>query len=212
MLTIAPAKEEGILEEIGPGIHHWTAKHPKIGIEVSSYYVEPSRSLLDPLLPAEGVEWFRGRPAPERIILTNRHHYRHSDELRSEFGCAVLCSEPGLHEFEDGPEVDGFEFGDELVEGVTAHEVGAICPDETALHIELGDGFLAIADGLINHGQVGFVPDNLMGDEPEEVKRGLRDSYGRLLDLEFDGVLFAHGEPIASGGKEALREFLGQDH
>jgi hypothetical protein len=197
------------LEEIAPGIHHWTAKHPKIGIEVSSHYVEPARTLLDPLLPAEGIEWFRSRPTPERIVLTNRHHYRHSDEIRAELGCPVLCNEHGLHEFEGGPEVEGFAFGDQLADGVTAHEVGAICPDETALHIEAGDGFLAIADGLINHGQVGFVPDNLLGDDPEEVKRGLRDSYARLLDLEFDGVLFAHGDPIPSGGKAAIREFVG---
>jgi hypothetical protein len=198
------------LEEIGPGIHHWTAKHPKIGIEVSSYYLEPSRCLLDPLLPAEGIEWFRSRPAPQRIILTNRHHYRHSGELREEFGCPVLCNENGLHEFEGGREVEGFAFGDELAEGVGAHEVGAICPDETALHVQAGEGFLAIADGLINYGQVGFVPDNLLGDDPEEVKRGLRDSYRRLLDLEFDGVLFAHGDPLVGGGKGALRQFVGQ--
>ena len=199
------------MEEIGPSIHHWTAKHPKIGIEVSSYYVEPSRTLLDPLLPAEGTEWFRSRATPERIVLTNRHHYRDSDDFRSEFGCVVLCSEQGLHEFEGGPEVQGFAFGDVLAEGITVHEVGAICPDEAALHIELGDGFLAIADGIVNYDVLRFVPDNLLGDDPEEVKRGLRESYSLLLDLDFDGVLFAHGRPIASGGKEALREFLGQD-
>jgi hypothetical protein len=196
------------LEEIGPGIHHWKAKHPKIGIEVSSYYLEPSRTLLDPLLPAEGIEWFRSRPEPRRIILTNRHHYRHSDELREEFGCAVLCSEKGLHEFEGGPEVEGFAFGDQLTDGVTAHEVGAICPDETALHLEVADGFLAIADGLVNYGGVGFVPDNLLGDDPEGVKRGLCEAYSRLLALDFDGLLFAHGDPIPSGGRQTLREFL----
>jgi len=197
------------LEEIGPGIHHWTAKHPKIGIEVSSYYVEPSRTLLDPLLPAEGIEWFRERPAPQRIILTNRHHYRHSGEVQAEFGCPVLCNENGLHEFDSGPEVEGFAFGDELAEGVTAHEVGAICPEETAVHVQVGVGYLAIADGLINYGGVGFVPDGLLGDDPEEIKRGLRESYRRLLDVEFDGVLFAHGDPIPRGGKGALREFVG---
>ena len=47
-----------------------------------------------------------------------------------------------------------------------------------------------------------------VGMSVTEVKRGLRDSYRRLLDLEFDGVLFAHGDPIPSGGKEAIREFV----
>jgi hypothetical protein len=36
---------------------------------------------------------------------------------------------------------------------------------------------------------------------------GLRDSYRRLLELEFEHLLLAHGEPLASGGRDALREF-----
>ena len=196
------------MNEIGPGIHHWTAVHPRIQIEVSSYYVEPAATLVDPLLPPEGIEWFRSRRAPERIVLTNRHHYRHSDRFQAEFGCPVLASEPGLHEFEDGREVEGFAFGDELAEGITAHEVGAICPDETALHIELGDGFLAVADGVVNYDGLRFVPDDLLGDDPEAVKEGLRESYRRLLSLDFDGLMCAHGDPLPSGGKEALREVV----
>jgi hypothetical protein len=197
------------LKEIGPGIHHWKAVHPKIQIEVSSYYVEPAATLLDPLLPAEGIEWFRGRRAPERIVLTNRHHYRHSDRFQAEFGCPVLCNENGLHEFEGGPDVDGFGFGETLADGINALEVGAICPEETALHIELGDGFLAIADGVMNYDELRFVPDNLLGDDPEGVKQGLRESYRGLLDRDFDGLMFAHGDPVVRGGKEALREFVG---
>jgi hypothetical protein len=198
------------MNEIGPGIHHWKAVHPRIQIEVSSYYVEPSATLVDPLLPPEGIEWFRSHATPERIVLTNRHHYRHSDELRAELACPVLCSEAGLHEFEGGPEVEGFAFGEVLADGVTAHEVGAICPDESALLIEVGDGFLAIADGVVNYDELRFVPDNLLGDDPEGVKEGLRESYRRLLDLDFDNLLFAHGDPIVGGGKQALREFVAQ--
>jgi hypothetical protein len=197
------------MKEIGPGVHHWKAMHPNIRTRVSSYYVEPVATLVDPLLPEEGIEWFRARRAPERIVLTNRHHYRHSDRFQAEFGCTVMASEPGLHEFDDGREVEGFAFGDRLADGITAHEVGAICPDETALHIEVGGGFLSIADGLINYDGLGFVPDNLIGDDPEAVKEGLRESYRRLLSLDFDGLMCAHGDPMPSGGKEALREFVG---
>ena len=121
----------------------------------------------------------------------------------------VLASEPGLHEFADGREVEGFAFGDQLAEGITAHEVDAICPDETALHIEVGDGFLSVADGLINYDGLGFVSDGLIGDDPEAVKDGLRTSYRRLLSLDFDGVMCAHGDPMSSGAKKALREFVG---
>jgi len=196
------------MKEIGPGIHHWTAVHPRIQTEVSSYYVEPAATLVDPLLPPEGIEWFGSRRAPERIVLTNRHHYRHSDRFQAEFGCPVLASEPGLHEFGGDRPVEGFAFGDQLAEGITALEVGSICPDESALHIELGDGFLAVADGVVNYDGLRFVPDNLIGDDPETVKEGLRAAYRRLCELEFDGIMCAHGAPIPSCGRDSLLAFV----
>ena len=56
---------------------------------------------------------------------------------------------------------------------------------------------------------LGFVSDGLIGDDPEAVKDGLRTSYRRLLSLDFDGVMCAHGDPMSSGAKKALREFVG---
>jgi hypothetical protein len=196
------------MEEIRPGLWHWKALHPRIRTEVSSYYVAGSGTLIDPMLPAEGLEWFLEHRQPQRVLLTNRHHYRQSGEFAGAFGCPVLCHEAGLHEFEGGPEVHGFSFGDELATGITALEVGAICPEETALHLETGEGLLSFADGLIRHGELSFVSDRLLGDDPEGVKRGLRDAFSRLLARDFDGLLFAHGDPLLGGGKEALREFV----
>ena len=89
------------IAEILPGVLHWKAMHPSIRMDVSSYYLERARTLIDPMEPDEGAAWFgRGTP-PERIVLTNRHHYRASDKFREELGCPVLCHESGLHEFEE---------------------------------------------------------------------------------------------------------------
>jgi hypothetical protein len=93
--------------------------------------------------------------------------------------------------------------------GIEALEVGAICPDETALLLRDARA-LVIADGIIRHSdELEFVPDRLIGDDPEAIKRGLREAYSRLLDRDFDNLLFAHGAPLIGGGKEALREFCG---
>jgi hypothetical protein len=194
------------MQEILPGIWHWTATHPNTGSEVSSYWVRPARAVIDALLPEEGIEAFAEEP-PERFLLSNRHHLRHAERFVERFGCAVECSKPGLHEFEGGPEVEGFDFGDEVAPGIEAMEVGAICPDESALLIR-EPGALAVADGIRHHdGRMDFFADWLLGDDPEGVKTGLRRSYRRLLDLDFDSLLFAHGDPIVGGGKEALRRF-----
>lgn len=197
------------MREILPGIHHWTAIHPRIRQPVSSYFVEETQLLIDPLVPREGLEWFERRP-PQQVVLTNRHHYRQSDRFAEAFDCIVRCSEPGLHEFEDGPHVEGFAFGDELAPGVTAVEIDAICPDETALHIAIGDGVIAFADALVRPGgcPLTFVPDFLMGDDPKAVKAALLDSLQDLLELPFDSLLLAHGEPLVGGGKHAIRRFV----
>jgi hypothetical protein len=194
------------VDEILPGVWHWTAKHPNTGGEAHSYWVPESKVVIDALLPDEGIEPFRENP-PERVLLSNRHHLRHADRFTAEFGCTIHCPRPGLHEFTSGPEVEGFDFGEEVAPGIDALEVGAICPDESALLIRPA-GALEIADGIKRRdGKMGFFPDSLLGDDPEAVKRGLREAYAHLLDRDFDNLLFAHGDPLIGGGKEALREF-----
>jgi hypothetical protein len=196
------------MEEIAPGVLHWTAYRDTIGTDVHSHLDIGSGTLLDPMIPPEGIEALDGRPV-HRIVLTNRHHYRQADAFRERFGCPVLCHEAGLHEFRDGRQVQGFAFGDELAPGVRAREVGVLTPEETAVHFE-GPGALAIADAITRRdgGSFGFFSDSLLGDDPEAVKRGLRAAFGRLADeLEFDALLLAHGAPVRRGARAALRKF-----
>jgi glyoxylase-like metal-dependent hydrolase (beta-lactamase superfamily II) len=192
--------------EIAPGLWHWKARHEHIGFEVSSYYLEPERVLLDPMLPPDGVAWLEEHGPPEHIVLTNRHHDRHSWELRDHFGCTVHCIRNGMPELEGRGTAEPFDFGDELPGGAMVYEVGAISPDETALHIPAHRA-LACADGVIRYGEeLGFVPEQYM-DDPQATKRKLRDAYSRLLDLDFDILLVAHGNPWIGDARDALRRF-----
>jgi hypothetical protein len=198
------------MEEIAPGIWHWAAPHPRIKIDVHSYYLAAERVLIDPVAPGEGLDWFAEHGPPTDVLLTNRHHYRSSKLFEERFGVAVHCVREGLHEFTDDRRVEPFDFGDELPGGVIAHEVGAICPDETALYIPARRA-LAVADGAVRWEEGGplvFVPDQFM-DEPERTKEGLRAAYRRLAKLEFDHLLLAHGEPFVGTGREALAAFAG---
>jgi glyoxylase-like metal-dependent hydrolase (beta-lactamase superfamily II) len=192
------------MEEILPGVFHWKAVHPRIKIEVDSHFLAGSGTAIDPLLPAEGIEWFDGRGV-QRVVLSNRHHLRHAPELAERFSCPIHCQEAGLHEFADGPQVDGFAFGERLADDVVALEMDAICPEDTVLRIEADGGALLFADSLINYGAVGFVPDNLIGEDPEGVKRRVRERCAGLLDEDFEHLLFAHGNPLIGGGPAALR-------
>jgi hypothetical protein len=197
------------MQEIAPGLWHWTARHDHIGMDVSSYYLAAEGVLIDPMIPPDGLEWFAEPARPQYVLLTNRHHDRDAWRLRDEFGCEVHCISNGVHELAGRGPVTPFEFGDELPGGVQAYEVDAICPDETALFIPAHRA-LACADGVVRWPGVdglAFVPDTLM-DEPERTKAGLANAYRRLLALDFDLLLLAHGEPFPSGGKAELERFL----
>ena len=198
------------MEEVLPGVFHWSAYHEGIRQPVHSHYLSGPRALVDPMLPESGLDWFDGERRPERILLTNRHHYRHAERFVQAFGCPVLCHKAGLHEFEGGPEVSGFGFGDEVAPGVVAREVGVLCAEETALHI-VDAGALALADAVVRGagGELSFVPDPLLGGDPEAVKRGLREALRGLLEHDFETLLLAHGEPLVGSGRRALAAFAG---
>jgi hypothetical protein len=142
--------QNAAMEEIAPGVMHWQAPHPRIGVDVSSYWLPRLRTLLDPLAVPDEVE------GVQHILLSCRHHLRDSLEVRTRFGAVVRAPRTGMHEFdEDTP----------------------------------------------------IVPDDYM-DEPEETKAGLKSAFAQLADeLDFDVLLLAHGNPIPSGGREALRRF-----
>jgi hypothetical protein len=196
------------MREIAPGLWHWSARHDHIDSDVSSYYLLAERVLIDAMVPTEGLEWFSEHGPPEHVLASNRHHDRDAWRFREQFGCQVHCISNGLHELAGRGPVEPFEFGDELPGGVMAHAVDAICPDETALHIPAHRA-LACADGVVRwagNDELSFVPDRFM-DEPAQTKASLRGAYKRLLELDFELLLLAHGEPLTSGGKEALRAF-----
>jgi hypothetical protein len=201
-------------QEIAPGLWHWTARHPRIGHQVSSYYLARERVLIDPLLPSGGADLFARLGEPAHVIMTNRHHDRDAWRLQERFGCEVHCSRAGVNEVAERGRVSAFDFGDELPGGALALEIDAICPDETALHLPAHRA-LACADGIVRMeagGPLGFVPDSLM-QEPERTRAGLRQAYRRVLEsgIEPELLLLAHGEPVRAGATQALREFLGSE-
>lgn len=196
------------MNEIAPGLFHWTSFHEGIQQDVDSYFVESSGALIDPMLPREGLDWFAGREQPTNVLLTDHHHYRHSDRFCNEFGCTVRSHETAIERLEPGQRVDGFRFGDVVAPGIVALEVGALFPDETAFHIAVGDGALALGDSLVRSPDGSLVALEYLMDDAKAVTRGLRESFRRLLDEDFETLLLAHGGALIGDGKAALRAFV----
>ena len=179
------------MDEIAPGIRHWTAVHPNIGWTVSSYWLPDLRTLLDPLDVPEEVEGI------DHIVMSNRHHTRSCAEASERFGAVV-----------HGPAGEPYEFGEPFVDGaITAYQVTELWPDDSALHIPSLD-VLAIADTVLREdGELRWMPDYCFDDvaaEKASIRAGLADLAGRL---DFTHLLLAHGDPIANDGRAALTAF-----
>jgi glyoxylase-like metal-dependent hydrolase (beta-lactamase superfamily II) len=190
------------MRELAPGIWHWTAQHPNIGVEVSSYWLPELKLLLDPIAVPDEVD------DVDCILLSCRHHVRDSLEAAERFDATVEAPRTGMHDYPEDTPIQPYNFQEPLLGGaVTAHQVGGLSPDETALHIPSVRA-LCIADGAIRYGdELHFVPDQYM-DDPEKDKEDLRRGFGELADqIDFDVLLLAHGRPYPSGGRDALRRF-----
>src|SRR5215204_2544830 len=82
------------MDEIAPGIRHWTAEHPNLKLDVSSYWLPSLRVLLDPIaVPAEVED-------VDEILLSNRNHLRGALEARERLGATIRAPRAGAHEFE----------------------------------------------------------------------------------------------------------------
>ena len=199
------------MTELLPGLRHWRTHNSDIDHDVDCYWATSAgvSYVLDPLAPAEGLDIFDGDEAPTHIYMTNRLHDRSCDDFAQRFAATVWCPRQGLHEYADGSlDVKPFDPG-ELPGGVRSFEIGVICADEMTLLLPIDAGVLAVADSFTRYGEdIDFVPDTLMGDDPEDIKRRTKVRFLELCDeIEFDHLVFAHGTPIIGGAVDALRRF-----
>jgi hypothetical protein len=200
------------MEEIAPGVFHWTAVHPDTQLRSSCHYVAPAGIVIDPLEPEDGMGFFDDLDVPpQQAVLTIGLHWRHCDRFAERYGAVVRAPAAALFRFEGSDRSpEPYEFGDEVAPGVTAHEFGCIAPDDTVLAIDHGGGAYAFGDGLTApQGVLGFMPDYLV-DDPEDTRAASLEALRGLLarDFEFQHLLFAHGEPVVGRGRAALKDFV----
>ena len=203
------------MDEILPGIWHWTTPNPRIGgVLVSSYWLDASGVLIDPLLSEEaGLGWFESRPTPpQAVVLANRHHYRDSGRIQERFRCQVHVPNAGLHEFTDRAAVVGYEPGDELPGGLVPFVIGSLSPDEDGLFLESASA-IWVGDTVVRsptdpESRIGWVSDSLM-DDPEQTKEGLLQAFSEVLDdYRFEHLMLAHGLPLVGNGRTELEQLV----
>jgi glyoxylase-like metal-dependent hydrolase (beta-lactamase superfamily II) len=195
------------MNEILPGIFTWAYESPEKKINFNGWYLAtPDEPILvdPPACSDKTMDEIEQRGTPRAVILTNKDHFRKSEEFASIFRAPIL-----IHQA-DAPLVSVriggvFKHGDDLPGGVHAIRIpDAKSPGETAFLIRRANAVL-LGDALVGRppGQLNLLPADKFADI-SKAREGIRI----LLKYSFDGVLVGDGESIPKGGREAIEDFL----
>ena len=205
------------VDQIANGLWRWTGHHEEWQEDVGSVYCETTDGvvLVDPIVPPEDTDRFW--QALERdvkraggrvdVLVTVFWHTRHAAAMIERYSAHVWAPTRGRAAIERraGTVTDLFRPGDELPGGIAAlptaraAEVVFWIPQHRALvpgDVLLGDG----------EGGVRMCPESWL---PEGTGHAtLAASLRPLLELPVERVLVSHGEPVLTGGRDALAAAL----
>jgi hypothetical protein len=212
------------MQQLTEGLWRWTARHPEwhpgeFGAEVACFAAQAGDTtlLVDPLLPPEpkAVLETIDKTLTNRlaILITIPYHVRSSEEIwrryKNDAETTIHGHRAAGKRLKNTPAFREIDLGVPLPGGVTAHSIGKPRRYETPLHLPshnalvFGDA-VAETEGKL----VVWATDKVDAKVERFYRERFNPTLEPLLELPFDAVLPTHGQPILSGGKEALRRAL----
>jgi glyoxylase-like metal-dependent hydrolase (beta-lactamase superfamily II) len=203
--------------EIAPSLWRWTAWHTEWKEDVGCVFLESRDAvvLIDPLVPPESTDQFwrsldrdvERAGMQVHVLVTIFWHARSAGEVVRRYGGRLWAPSRARTAIERRTQAvtDVFRPGDPLPGGVAAlatarsTEVVYWLPEHKAL--VPGDVILGAEDGGLRMCPESWLPQSLGHTE-------LRRSLQPLLELPVERVVVSHGEPVLSGGRDALAQAL----
>jgi glyoxylase-like metal-dependent hydrolase (beta-lactamase superfamily II) len=194
------------MREIVPDVQTWSVFDADKGYAFNGYAVvtEEGTVVIDPPEPlADGwgaidlLEPFAG------VWITNRNHSRAAASFRERYGTTIYA-----HEADAGRLVAGADqtvSGHERLAGeIELIHVPGKSPGEIAFHLPRSRA-LVVGDVVIGvpAGELSTYPDAVIADRAELLR-----SAARLLEYDFDALLLCDGEPLPTGGRQKLQQFV----
>ena len=194
------------VEQVADGVWQWTIADERIG-------GGPSNTQAVEDTPGEIVVVNPVRLAEEEldklghvvaILLTGAGHVRSAAHYRELTGAAIWA--PVGIDLEGVDPDETYTDGNELPGGLKAIAVAGPRGHEHAFLLERGRGVLIFGDAMLNAAEMGglcVLPEKYNPDVSKT-----RESCRKLLDHDFELVLFGHGEPLRENARERLKEVL----
>jgi glyoxylase-like metal-dependent hydrolase (beta-lactamase superfamily II) len=193
--------------EILSGVFSWSWFAERQGYDFNGYLLRlPGGNVcVDPVEMSDEVLDEIERIGVQRIVLTNRNHFRASMKVKERTGAPIA-----IHPFDAAFARDrGTRIDEELRPGdqlgpLTVIAAPGKSPGEVALHWP-ERRILLVGDACVGKppGECALLPDAVIDD-----KTRLIASLRSLATLDFDTLLLADGAPILSGGRAALRRLV----
>lgn len=196
------------LTQLLPGLFVWQEYDSAVKAKLFSSAIVTSAGLyiVDPIPLVDKRELMDVAPV-SGVVVTNSNHLRAASDYANKFGAPVFAhAESFPHkEFPCLIEIDD---GQRIAQQLEVITIDGAPPGEIALYHSPNGGTLIVGDALINFEPYGFtfLPRKYCRNQ-KEMRRSLR----KLLGLEVERMLFAHGTPLLSGARARLRQLLDLD-
>jgi len=200
------------MKEIVQGVYQWSTFSEEKNLNFNGLFVISGNDsfIIDPpnfdgAVLSELKELISKYPT-QAILLTNMHHDRASEKLKSEFGIPIWINENDAAGLDFKPDKT-FE-DNEILFGIfrTITFKDQKSPGETGLLLESRNA-LILGDALIGKkpGEVNMLPPDKFKDI-EKAKQGLKV----MNDYKFEALLLGDGESILEKAGNVTRSFLGE--
>jgi glyoxylase-like metal-dependent hydrolase (beta-lactamase superfamily II) len=204
------------MREILPGIFTWGSTYADRPWDLNGYAIrlDGGTVLVDPPSPGED-DWpsFELIKPIAKIVLTNRDHIRDAELLRTHCAARLVAGADEVTQLAPIAIDEAVREGDLIagalrvihLPGKSSGEIGLYFDPAHHTVSRVMGGILLLGDAIIGNppGTLSLIPEPKL-DDPSKLKRSLR----KLLEYDFDVLLLCDGQPVLSGGKLKVAEFL----
>ncbi|MEY2492477.1 MAG: hypothetical protein QOH24_1428 [Verrucomicrobiota bacterium] len=196
-----PAADE--LQYFPPNLALWHAYDRAAKVEVFSTAVMTPDGLVvvDPVnLNIQAQSEFEALGQVASIVISNANHRRASDFFGKRYAAPIFApAELTNQHFAAGKLAEG------EISGLQIMALDGAAVGEFAIYDQRDGGAVIVGDALINFEPYGF---NFLPPKYCTNQKLMIRSLKRLLEFQFERLLFAHGLPITSGARERLASLL----